>query len=234
MRIHYLQHVPYEGPAFIEHWSYSNGHSLTSTQVFKNETLPEMDTVDCLIVMGGPMNVYQEKEHAWLAGEKSFIRNAIKSGKVVIGVCLGAQLIANVLGARVYRNNHKEIGWFPITLSEAALQSEIFGCLEENITVFHWHGDTFDIPENAVPLASSEACRNQAFLYEERVIGLQFHLESTHESVRQLVENCKDELIQSPYIQSADDMLMDRPEVFQKNHSALSGILDRVVEKKHG
>jgi GMP synthase (glutamine-hydrolysing) len=234
MRIHCLQHVSYEGPARIEHWSYLNGHSLTATHFYKKETLPGIEAFDWLIVMGGPMNVYQEEEYPWLAREKSFIRNAIESGKVVIGVCLGAQLIANTLGARVYRNKHKEIGWFPISLSEAARQSELFGFLAENITVFHWHGDTFDIPENAIPLASSEACRNQAFLYEERVIGLQFHLESTHDSVQQLVENCKDELVQSHYVQSADEILTQRPEVFQKNNDALSGILDRVVEKMPG
>lgn len=234
MRIHYLQHVPYEGPVSIEHWASSKGHTITSTQFYKKETLPEIEAIDWLIIMGGPMNIYQEKEYDWLAREKSFIRNAIESGKIVIGICLGAQLIANALGARVYRNQHKEIGWFPITLSEAARQSEIFGFLEENITVFHWHGDTFDIPENAIPLASSKACRNQAFFYVGRVIGLQFHLESTRDSVRQLVENCKDELVQSPYIQSSDEILMQRPEVFQKNNDALSGILDRVVQKVPG
>ncbi len=232
MNIHYIQHVPYEGPASIKHWSASNGHNLTSTQIYKNEILPEMDTIDWLIIMGGPMNICQEDEYDWLAREKNFIWKAIAARKVVVGICLGAQLIADSLGARVYRNSHKEIGWFPIAFSVAAQQSEICGFLPAHLTVFHWHGDTFDIPENALLLASSEACQNQAFLYNGRVLGLQFHLESTRESVQHLVENCRDELVQSPYIQGADEILMQGSTMFKKNNNALSGIFNRLPQNQ--
>ncbi|UCE79542.1 MAG: type 1 glutamine amidotransferase [Nitrospiraceae bacterium] len=232
MNIHYVQHVPYEGPGSIELWSTSNGHKLTSTQIYKNEILPEMDTIDWLVIIGGPMNIYQEDEHGWLVREKNFIGKAIEARKIVVGICLGAQLIADTLGARVYRNSHKEIGWFPIAFSVAARQSEIFGFLPAHLTVFHWHGDTFDITENALLLASSEACQNQAFLYDGRVIGLQFHLESTHDSVQQLVENCRDELVQSPHIQSADEILMQGSKMFKKNNDALSGIFNRLAKNQ--
>lgn len=214
----------------IEHWSASNGHILTSTQIYRNDIFPEMETIDWLVIMGGPMNVYQEDRHHWLAEEKNFIGKAIDARKIVVGICLGAQLIADVLGAPVYRNSHKEIGWFPVTFSAAARQHELFAFLTSRLTVFHWHGDTFDLPKSALLLASSEACRHQAFLYDHRVLALQFHLESTRDSVRQLVESGRDELVPSSYIQNADEILIQQPAVFKKNNDALSGILDRLAQ----
>jgi len=168
-----------------------------------------MDTLDWLIVLGGPMSVSDEKKYPWLAAEKRFIEKAIGNAKRVIGICLGAQLIANVLGARVYRNRFKEIGWFPVTLSRHAGNSRLFSGLPDRFTAFHWHGDTFDLPDGADLLASSEGCTNQAFQYGSRVIGLQYHMETTPKSAGDLIDHCGDEIAEEKYVQPAAEMLAD-------------------------
>src|SRR5262249_35158018 len=153
MRIHYLQHVAFEDLAAIESWAEDAGHTIAATQLFRNQPLPETADFDMLVVLGGPMNIYEEDQHPWLASEKRFIERALGEEKHVLGICLGSQLIADILGARVFRNREKEIGWFPITLTEAAQSHPLFADVPENITVFHWHGDTFDLPAGAIHLA---------------------------------------------------------------------------------
>jgi len=221
-------HVPFEGPAAIADWCAQRGHELTRTPVYSGGVLPAQDDFDRLFVMGGPMGIYDEAEHPWLIPEKAFIAETIAAGKTVIGVCLGAQLIADVLGARVHRNPHIEIGWFPIDLSEAGRDSEVAGFLPPSVEVFHWHGDTFDLPPGAVHLASSEACWNQAYLYEGRVLGLQFHIESTPQSVTDITTHCADELVPGPYIQSAERILAATDEDYARINGVLFGILDRL------
>jgi len=227
LRIHYFQHVPFEGPGSIQEWSIKNGHSLTSTNFYINETLPDLNSIDWLIIMGGPMSVDDEKEFHWLPKEKSFIKNAIEKGKKVIGICLGAQLIAQILGAKVYPNKQKEVGWFPIRLTESAKQHPLFNDLNNEITVFHWHGDTFELPENAIAIAKSDACNNQGFIYKQNVLALQFHLETTRESIQQMIENGRDELTQGQYIQEENE-IQNQQEFFEENKKYLFTILDRL------
>jgi GMP synthase-like glutamine amidotransferase len=229
MRLHYLQHVAFEGPASIERWAASRRHALTATRFYLDDVVPDLRDIDWLVVLGGPMNVYQENEHPWLRPEKAFITQAIEAGKTVLGICLGAQLIADVLGAQVHQGKHQEIGWFPIELTEEAKRSEIFGFLPGRLTVFHWHGDTFGLPPGAVRLARSEGCENQAFLYQRRVIGLQFHFESTPESVREIVQNCGHEIVPARFAQDAQSMLAARTARFTRINTALFGILDRLA-----
>ena len=208
MRIHYLQHVPFENPGTILAWAQNNSYPVTCTRLYENPFLPDAAEFDWLVVMGGPMNIYEEEKYPWLAGEKEFIRVAIDSKKVVIGLCLGGQLIADVIGGRVVQNKWKEIGWFSVTFTEEALALSLFSHLPKNPVVFEWHGDTFtDLPEEAVLLASNEACKNQAFAYGKRVFGFQFHLENTQEIITALIENCRDEMQPSQYVQGAEEIL---------------------------
>ncbi|WP_028582074.1 type 1 glutamine amidotransferase [Desulfogranum japonicum] len=208
MRIHYLQHVPFEGLGSIEQWALSTGASISCSRLFADESLPSVDNFDYLVVMGGPMNIYEENTYPWLAREKRFIHEVITTGKSVLGICLGAQLIANVLGAAVYRNKEKEIGWFPVRITEEAPE-EIRALFPVDLEVMHWHGDTFDLPKDSILMAESQACPHQGFIYDNRVVGLQFHLETTRESLQSLIINCGDEIVKAPYVQQAPVMLQD-------------------------
>jgi GMP synthase (glutamine-hydrolysing) len=228
MKIHYLQHVPFEGLASIEPWAKSKGHSLSATRFYNNEPLPNVEDIDWLIIMGGPMNIYEESKYPWLAQEKRFIEQAIENEKIILGICLGSQLIADALGAKVFPNPDKEIGWFPIELTSEEQTPQVFNFLPNQFTVFHWHGDTFDLPDGATRIAKSEGCENQAFAYGERVIGLQFHLESTKGSVQKILENCSDEIVEGRYIQKPDEML-SQEDNFRQINEAMHGILDRLA-----
>jgi GMP synthase-like glutamine amidotransferase len=228
MKIHYFQHVPFEGLGCIEQWAIDKGHELSVTRFHMDKALPPVGGIDWLVVMGGPMNIYEEAEYPWLAREKQFIGEVIRKGKVVIGICLGAQLIAGVLGAPVTRNANKEIGWFPVELTSEARAPGLFDFLPPQLAAFHWHGDTFALPQGALRVARSEACENQAFLYEGRVLGLQFHLEFTPRSLGAILPNCAGELVAGKYIQTAAEM--QRPEEeFNKMNEAMRGLLDRLA-----
>lgn len=231
MRIHYLQHVPFEDLANIESWARSRGHDLTRTQLFLDEDLPEMNQFDWLIIMGGPMNIYEDDKYPWLSREKEFIRRAIAGDKIVIGICLGAQLIADVLGGAVQRNEYMEIGWFPVDLTKEGTLSPLFSVLPQRFVALHWHGDTFEVPPGAVRTAESRACINQAFV-KGKAIGLQFHLESSRDSIDHLLENCADELTEGPYVQRPEE-LSAHADQFSQIQGLMEQFLDR-VEKKLG
>jgi len=226
LRIHHLQHVSFESLGTMASHLLHRGHQLSSTHLYIGQPLPSIDEFDWLIVMGGPMGVYDEIEFQWLYEEKSFIRKTLKSGKVVLGVCLGAQLIADVLGAKVFKNEHREIGWFPIERKINANQSIVADVFPKTLDVFHWHGDTFEIPRGAHLLASSEACRNQGFIFEDRVVGLQFHLETTPDSAALLIENCRHELDGSKFVQDEKEILANEQKFFRINE-----IMRLVLEK---
>jgi GMP synthase-like glutamine amidotransferase len=224
MNVHYFQHVFYEDLGCIENWIKEKGFNLTSTKFFHEDKLPKVENIDWLIIMGGPMGVYDEDKYFWLKKEKEFIKEAIAKDKIVIGICLGAQLIAESLGAKVYPNKQKEIGWFPIKKIGG---NNIFENMPNEFTVFHWHGDTFDLPGNSVHLAKSAVCENQAFLYKENVFGLQFHLEVTSNSLRNMTANGKDELTKDKYIQSESEILNSK-NFISRNNEAMIEILNHL------
>lgn len=231
MRAHYLQHVPFEGLGSIESWLMLAGYEITNTRLFETSKLPSIDEIDLLIAMGGPMSVNDEKEFPWLAPEKRFIRDTIDNGKPVLGICLGAQLIANAMGARVFPNAFKEIGWFHIQ-GISPIDDSIFS-FPPSAEVFHWHGETFDLPPGATLLARSEACENQAFQVGKSVIGLQFHLETIPESAMTLVSNCRDELVEGRYIQSEQDILSAPKERYGAINSLMSDILEYLLNRRY-
>ena len=230
MRIHYFQHVPFEGLGCIEDWVRQNNHQLSHTRFYETEELPSTDELDLLIVMGGPMGVYDESLYPWLINEKQLIRQMITANKPVLGICLGAQLIAEAMGSKVYANAHKEIGWYPIETSQEAQQNLLFYWIEPQFTVFHWHGDTFDLPDQSTLLFSSQACKNQGFIWNNQVIGLQFHLEVTEESISGMIENCRQELTEGTYIQDID-ILLSGTKIIEKNNQMMFRLLDRLTGK---
>ncbi|MGE5293379.1 MAG: type 1 glutamine amidotransferase [Solirubrobacterales bacterium] len=207
MRVHYLQHVPFEDAANIAVWAEKRGHTVTRTRLHMGEPLPEVLDVGLLAIMGGPMNVYQYRDFPWLKQETAFIMRALEAGIPTVGVCLGAQLLADVLGAKVVQNPHVEIGWFPVRSTPEARDSDLFRDMPAEFTAFHWHGDTFGIPPGAKRLAESDACPRQAFEYERFVLGLQFHLEYTAGSIRSMLAHCGHELTGGPFVQDEDRIL---------------------------
>lgn len=208
MKIHYLQHAPFEGLGFIETWFKRNNYSLSVTQLYENtKQLPKTKDIDGLVIMGGPMGVYDEDSYPWLKDEKIFIRKCILEKKKILGICLGAQLLADCLGARVYPASHKEIGWFPVAPTKECKSVEWFYKLfKNNPVVFHWHGDQFEIPEGSIHLITSEANSNQAFIYRENIVGLQFHPEVTEQTEELMLENGKSDLTDGKYIQSEKEI----------------------------
>ncbi len=228
MRFQCLQHVPFEGPGIIADWMSRQGHVLEEVRLYAGEHPRNPAELDGAVIMGGPMNVYQESRYPWLQMEKSFLDSMLHSGKYLIGICLGAQLLANVLGAEVYPNSKKEIGWFPINKTQTALQHPLLRDIPDTITVYHWHGDTFDLPEHAIHLFENNVCSHQGFLFGNRVIGLQCHLEITPAGVRSITTHCEEELHANEgneYIQSAD-IMMEENRFYNSMHQVLESLLD--------
>lgn len=204
--IRVFQHVPFEGIGSMAAWVAERGHRLSHTRFHEGDRPPGPSAYDLLIVMGGPMGVHDDATLPWMAEEKRALAAALEAGKAVLGVCLGAQLLAHALRARVTRNLLPEIGWHPVRLSEAARGTWLSEAFPPEFTAFHWHGDTFAPPAGAVPLGSSEACAQQGFLHGDRVLALQFHPEVTADSLEALVGACGHELRPGPFVQDAETL----------------------------
>ena len=231
MNIHFFQHVPFESPAYILTWAAKNSHTVTATRFYEpDDQLPEIDSLDSLIIMGGPMGPYDEDRYPWLVKEKAFISAAIRTGKKLFGICLGAQLIADACGAPVGKAPNREIGWFPVypgpDIEAVSWLARIFNGSTE---VFHWHNDRFGIPEGALNLLSSEANSNQAFILNNRLLGFQFHLEVTTEVIRDLIHHCKNELDPLPFVQ--DEALLPVPGKTEKLHHLIEQVLDHFFQE---
>lgn len=207
LRIHWLQHAPCEGLGHIEPWARYHGHTLSCTRLHEADPLPTLDDFDWLIVMGGPMGVYEADRYPFIRAEIDLIAASIATGKRLLGICLGAQLMAAALGARVYPSGQQEIGWFPIKPAPDCAASPFDGDLTGPLTVFHWHGDTFDLPPGAVRLAHTRICTQQGFSYGARALALQFHPEMDAAGVAALASEFGARLRPSASVQGADDML---------------------------
>jgi GMP synthase-like glutamine amidotransferase len=227
MRLHYIQHAPYEPLGSIEDWARDRGSRVTRTLAVTDEW-PSLEDIDWLVVMGGPMGAYEEGVYTWLVGEKRFIRAAIDAGKAVLGVCLGGQLVSEVLGGEVEHNPFKEVGWFTVTMTPEMADSAVFRKLPHSFVAGLWHGDTFSIPPGAERMASSEGCANQAFEFAEgRVVGLQFHPEWSREMVRALYERHMSDVAEGgPFVQTPEEILGASQEIYAANRDLLFALLD--------
>ncbi|HKJ43214.1 MAG TPA: type 1 glutamine amidotransferase, partial [Sunxiuqinia sp.] len=209
-------------------WIRQNNHQLSCTQFYLQETPPPLSEIDWLIVMGGPMGIYDDDRYPYLKAEKEYLKRAVAQNKTMLGICLGAQLLADVLGAAVNKGKHTEIGWFPIRKTEAGKSSGLIKLMPDEMPVFHWHGDQFEIPKNSVHLIESEACPNQAFLYNDNVLGLQFHFEATPESIHGMIEHVGDELVPDKFIQSDQEIRQQLSKCEQSNQ-VMFGLLDQLA-----
>lgn len=201
MHIHFIQHVAFEYPGSIVNWAAENSHTTSYTKIFEEVKFPALTSFDMLVVLGGPMGVYEEDMLPWLKEEKAFIKQAIDAGKKVLGICLGAQLIASALGAGVYPHTVKEIGWWPV---QKVSNHPVTQHLPAEFTTFHWHGDTFNLPAGAVHLFKSEACQQQGFAFGNNVVGLQFHIEVKEDLLFGMTEHERSELTGMGYVQNEE------------------------------
>ena len=229
MRVHWLQHAEHEDLGCIAPWLAARDAQVSMTALWNGGTLPALDDIDALIVMGGPMNIHEHDEHPWLVPEKAFIRAAIDRGLPVLGICLGSQLIADVMGGPVTRNAHSEIGWFDVELNADGRREHLFAGWPDRFCAFHWHGDTFAIPPGATNLMRSEACAHQGFVLGHRVVGLQFHLEVTAADARVWFEHGVPRPRQ--YVQTPEFILSDL-ERFAENNRLMTALLDRWLPSK--
>ncbi len=225
LNIHCFMHVPFEGPGAILRWIKRHHHQLEFTRFYKGDPLPEADPIDLLVMMGGPMNVYDFHVHPWMQEEIEWVTAFIGSRKPLIGICLGAQIIATSLGSEVLPGEQREIGWHNLHFLPALGDYRICRELPSSRKVFHWHGDTFQIPAGATRIAESQAFASQGFIYDGRVVAFQFHLEVTPEGVRKLTENCRDDLVPGPYIQTGKEILEEK-RFFRENQELMFRFLD--------
>ncbi len=219
MTISIWQHVEFEGPAAIAEWAGERGHTL---EIVRADYGDPFTVRDALVVLGGPMGVYDSLP--FLSSEKAALKSYINRGGKVFGICLGAQLIADALGAKVYSSGTREAGWRKVGFAKHPLTDS----LGEEAIVFHWHGDTFDLPPGAELLASNDAFKSQMFCAKGgKVLATQFHFETTRESMEEILEADSGYLdFDSPFVQDFDDILLGAKHIGKVNE-----LLFRVLDK---
>lgn len=226
LHVQVLQHVAFEDLGSIQPWLEARQAQVEYVRFFAGERLDPARRFDLVIVLGGPMSVHDEQVHPWLVEEKAYLRTLCAEQRAVLGICLGAQLIASALGAEVYPAREREIGWWPVYVAE--LSGDLM--LPISLTAFQWHGETFGVPIGARRLAWSVACENQAFIYGKRVIGFQFHLEATSSGVRRLLQYCEMDLQRpGPYVQN-ELALLNAPDVlYETSNAVLASVLSYLL-----
>lgn len=229
MHIHYFQHVPFEGLSCIADWATGKGHEVTHTRWYESTDTSSLATAQWLIVMGGPMGVYEQDRHPWMQTEIALIREAIRQNKKVLGICLGSQLIAAALDANVYPHTQTELGWYPLDLTFQGQAAPLQQVLPQHFNTFHFHGDTFDVPAGATRFAASAACSHQAFIYGDRVIGLQFHMELTSESLEEMLKHGANTIAGGgPFIQS-EEKIRQHFDLLAQNNETMYQLLDYIA-----
>ena len=255
LKVQILTHVAFEGPASTLALFYAWGaevetllvsqsveqlslavnddsHQQTDILSAPQKTYHNNNDIDLIMVMGGPMGADDHDDYPWLLTEKHYLKYHIENGTKIVGICLGAQILARLLGADVVSNNQPEIGWFPITFSEEFLATQLakqwLHQQQKCIDSFHWHGDRFDIPDGAIALGSSEACAEQGFLWQNQVLGLQFHMEMAVSHAAQVAACCAADIDGSDYTQSAEEFLL-APRRFEKANIQFAELMQAFV-----
>lgn len=226
MRLHVIKHVPYEGPGAVAAWAQARGHHMAVTELGLGQPLPLLKDFDVLVLMGGPMSVHDDERYAWIRQEKALLRETMLAGKKMLGICLGAQMIASALGAAVTPNPQKEIGWFPVEVVKEGRDHPFLAGLPLALTVFHWHGETYALPPGAMRLWRSTGCQQQAYALGRQVLGLQCHPEVNEQSLKDMLEHGRAELdLTKPFIQSEKTILAQVSQV-RELEPWIQGLLD--------
>ncbi|MCU0579175.1 MAG: type 1 glutamine amidotransferase [Desulfobacterota bacterium] len=229
MRIHLIEHDSLDFQTNVDHWATQRGHALSRTEVFRGEPFPDPDTYDWLMVMGGSQHAWEEPLHPWLAAEKDGLGRALDRGKVILGICFGAQLLAEALGGQVFPHREREIGWHSVSQTAAGRLSELFRGVPSDFLTFHWHSDHYDLPGGAVPLASSACSENQAFTHPAYpLLGLQFHPEYTREMVGHFAREFSAAWTPGPFV-AGPGPILSQTETVPDTYWLMEKILDNMA-----
>lgn len=226
MRIQYIVHADFELPGAVEMWAKRNGLQESLCRPFAGENVPRPDDYDLLVVMGGPQSASNIEEAPYLAEEIALIRKTIGAGIPVLGICLGAQLIGEALGARTERSPNKEIGVFPIELTEEGLNDPLLRGLPTRFSVAHWHNDMPGLTAEAAILAGSRGCPRQIIRYSPLVYGFQCHPEINKGNMQAMVDHCSGDLSPGEFIQAREELLDCD---FAKANELMDRIMDNLV-----
>ncbi|HYM20302.1 MAG TPA: type 1 glutamine amidotransferase [Candidatus Kapabacteria bacterium] len=230
LRIHYLEHALHEAPGNIADWAHERAHTVSGSRLYAGDPLPRHEYFDMLVILGGPMSIHNRTTYPWLRQEKHFIEKAIELNMPTLGICLGSQLIADVLGADVYPMSHKEIGWYSVTMTAEGIAHPVASALPHHFKAFHWHGETFSVPEGATLLCRSNACLHQGFSLGDNILALQFHPEATPKLVENFVTAGEAELEHARYIQDASSIANAAEHSDDMRHSFFE-MLDRLASR---
>lgn len=223
MRINIIQHTPNERPGSILDWAHDRNHDVYIYHPYQFGYLPKVDETDMLVIMGGPMSVNDDVD--WIEFERDLIKELAQRDVPIFGACFGAQQLSKAFGGKINTSPVKEVGWAPVYL-----KSDVIDGIPAELTAMHWHGETFEIPDNAELLFSSELLANQGFVIGHRIVGLQFHFELQTDNVREIVTNDFNYIDGSVFKQTKEDIL-DK-EVPKENKDVMYTILDFISEGK--
>lgn len=233
MRVHYIQHGVFDEPGVIIDWAEKRNVKLTSTRIFESEALPDVTEFDFLIVLGGSQSLVDDNCPEYIREEIKFVKSAIENDKIVLGICLGAQIIAESLGAKTQRSTYPEIGIFPIQLTSEGLDDPVMSCLSAETNVMHMHYDMFGLVKNAKILAKSDGCERQAFLVGKKVYGIQFHLEMTSRNIQSRLEHWSEEIEAGSYTVTREKLIKsDLTEINKKMYEFLDAIIKKNVARQ--
>lgn len=234
MRVHFVIHESFESAGAYQPWAATRGHTVSGTHVYSGEAVPESaDGFDMLVVFGGPQSprtTLAECPYFDSKAEQRLIRQAIEAGCIVVGICLGSQLIGEALGAEVQQSPNKEIGHYPITLTAAGLEHPLVSHIGSPLTVGHWHNDMPGLTADTVILAESAGCPRQIVQYRDKVYGFQCHMEFTADAVEGLIQHSEQELAEAegkPFIRSAEEM---RAHDYREMNQKLWAFLDKLTQ----
>jgi GMP synthase-like glutamine amidotransferase len=232
MRIQLIEHDPEDfSRTNISFWAAEKGHTVNQIYICNNEELPPIDSFDLLMVMGGSQNAWDDQGYSWLREEKAFVAKAVDQGKLYLGICFGAQLLAEALGGKIFPNEHKEIGWHEVSLNQDGRESFLFQNVPPSLVTFHWHSDHFSLPDNCTRLAFSPPTENQAFVCNQRpAVGLQFHPEYTREMVKYYAAKRSQDWVPDKYVSSADEVLA-RTDKLPETYWLMETLLNNMEQK---
>lgn len=230
MNVHAVINDPLVNLGTIEEWALTRGHRITTTAAYNKERYPEVEEFDMLIILGGRMGAYEETEYPWLRIEKSFIKKIIESNKPVLGICLGAQLIAEVIGGKVSPHKYLEIGWWKVNFKKGVENIPLFKNLPNEIKAFQYHKDSFELPDEAICLAENQACKNQAFIYKDNVVGIQFHLEFDEGKIQRIGALFNESKITPGIFVQKPKEFLNKREYNKQSKNFLYKLLDNIVD----